>query len=70
MKKAIEKVFKPRKDRTEREGTQPYDVKLKSRIIREYLKGDKSFATLGKKYQINPGIISRWMRVFKNGRPA
>lgn len=70
MKRSIEKVFKPGIDRTKRKGTQPYDSKLKAKIIREYLKGDKSFSTLGKKYNINPGIISRWVRIIKKGRPV
>lgn len=69
MRKSIEKVFKPGKDRTERKSTEPYEGKLKAKIIQEYLKGDKSFAMLGRKYKINPGIISRWVRVIKNGRP-
>lgn len=62
------KVFKPGKARTERKATQPYEGKLKAKVIQEYLKGDKSVATLGKKYNINPGIISRWVRIIKNGR--
>ena len=70
MRKTIEKVFKPGKARVERKGTQPYEGKLKAKIIQEYLKGDKSFAMLGRKYNINPGIISRWVRVIKNGRPV
>ncbi len=68
MKKSIEKVFKKGKDRAVRKSTEPYDVKLKSRIIKEYLKGDKSFAMLGKQYGINPGIISRWVRIVRYGR--
>jgi transposase-like protein len=69
MKEAIGKVFKKGKARSVRSGTEPYDLKLKSKIIKEYLKGDKSYAMLGKQYQINPGIISRWVRIARNGRP-
>lgn len=67
MEKLIKKVFKAGKKTGERKGTEPYDVKLKSKIIRAYLHGDKSFAMLGRQYNINPGVISRWVRVIKNG---
>ena len=67
--KAIGKVFKKGKPRSIRTGTEPYDLKLKSKIIKEYLKGDKSYEMLGKQYKINPGIISRWVRIARNGRP-
>jgi transposase-like protein len=69
MKEAIGKVFKKGKPRSVRTGTEPYELKLKSKIIKEYLKGDKSYAMLGKQYRINPGIISRWVRIARNGRP-
>ncbi len=69
MKEALVKVFKKGKPRTVRTGTEPYDLKLKSKIIKEYLKGDKSYAMLGKQYKINPGIISRWVRIARDGRP-
>ena len=69
MKEAISKVFRKGKPRTIRRGTEPYDLKLKSRIIKEYLKGDKSYAMLGKQYRINPGIISRWVRIARHGHP-
>ena len=68
MKESIAKIFKKGKDRVVRKATEPYDVKLKAKIIREYLKGDKSFAMLGRKYKINSGIISRWVRVVRYGR--
>lgn len=68
MKESIAKIFKKGKDRLVRKATEPYDVKLKAKIIREYLKGDKSFAMLGRKYKINAGIISRWVRVVRYGR--
>ena len=45
-------------------------LELKTKIINEYLKGDKSFRMLSKQYEINPGIISRWVRVAKYGRPV
>lgn len=70
MKEALAKVFKKGKPRSVRKGTEPYDVKLKSKIIKEYLKGDKSYAMLGKQYKINPGILSRWVRIARNGQPV
>jgi len=69
FKEPLSKVFKKGKTRSERKGTEPYDLKLKSRVIAEYLKGDKSFVMLGKQYGINPGILSRWVRVARNGQP-
>ena len=51
-----------------RKGTEPYDLRFKSRIITEYLKGDKSYAMLGRQYKINPGIVSRWVRIARHGR--
>src|SRR5581483_12463462 len=53
-----------------RKSTEPYDLKLKAKIIKEYLQGDVSFAMLSRQYKINPGVISRWVRVVKNGRPV
>ena len=70
MKEALGKVFKKGKPRLVRKGTDPYDLKLKSKIIKEYLKGDKSYAMLGKQFKINPGIISRWVRIARNGQPV
>ena len=70
MKEAISKVFKEGKPRSVRKGTEAYDLKLKSKIIKEYLKGEKSFAMLGRQYKINPGIISRWVRIARCGRPV
>jgi transposase-like protein len=70
MKEALGKVFKKGKQRTVRKTTQPYDLKLKAKIIKEYLKGDKSYRMLGKQYKINPGIISRWVRIARNGQPV
>lgn len=67
MKKAIKKIFRRGKNRSERKGTQPYDIALKAKIIREYLKGEKSFAMLGVQYSIHPGVISRWVRVVRYG---
>jgi transposase-like protein len=69
MKQALGKVFKKGKPRSLRKGTEPYDLRLKSRIITEYLKGDKSFAMLGRQYKLNAGIISRWVRIARQGRP-
>lgn len=70
MRQALEKVFKKGKPRCLRKSTEPYDVRFKTRIITEYLKGDKSYAMLGRQYKINPGIISRWVRIAREGRPA
>jgi transposase-like protein len=70
MKEAIEKVFKKGKPRSVRVGTEPYDLKLKVKIIKEYLKGDKSYRMLGNQYKINAGIISRWVRIARNGQPV
>ncbi len=69
MKEAVGKVFKKGKPGSVRKGMEPYDLKLKSKIINEYLKGDKSYAMLGRQYKINPGIISRWVRIARDGRP-
>lgn len=70
MKRSLEKVFKQGKTREERTSTQPYDVKLKAKIINLYLKGEKSFRMLSKQYGIHPGIISRWVRVVRFGHPV
>lgn len=70
MKEALEKVFKKGKPLSVRNGTEPYDLKFKLKIIKEYLKGEKSYAMLGKQYKINPGIISRWVRIARNGQPV
>ena len=69
MKEAISKVFRKGKPRSVRKSTEPYDLKLKAKIIKEYLKGDKSYAMLGKQYRINPGILSRWVRIARHGHP-
>jgi transposase-like protein len=70
MEKALGKVFKKGQPRSVRRGTEPYDLKLKAKIITEYLKGDKSYAMLGRQYKINPGILSRWVRIARNGQPV
>lgn len=70
MEQLIKKVFVNRRGKGKRKGTEPYEVKLKVKIIKEYLQGDVSFAMLSKRYKINPGVISRWVRVIKNGRPV
>ena len=69
MRQPFKKVFKPGKTNEVRKSTQPYDVKLKAKIINEYLKGEKSFRMLSKKYGMHPGIISRWVRVVRFGHP-
>jgi transposase-like protein len=70
MRHRLNKVFKEGIVRKERRSTQPYSISLKARIIKEYLKGDKSFEMLGKQYEINPGVISRCIRVTKYGHPV
>jgi len=70
MKKTFGKVFKEGKPIEERKTTQPYDVKLKARIINRYLKGEKSFRMLSRQYDIHPGVISRWVRVVRFGHPV
>ena len=70
MKELIGKVFKEGKPRLLRKGTEPYEVKFKAKLIKEYLKGEKSYAMLGRQFNINPGIISRWVRIARNGQPV
>jgi transposase-like protein len=70
MKQSIGKVFKEGVGSGQRRGTQPYCLSLKAKIIKAYLKGDKSFKMLGDQYSIHPGVISRWVRVAKHGHPV
>ena len=70
MEQLVKDLFVKRKGKGKRRGTEPYDLKLKAKIIEKYLAGDASFAMLSKEYRIHPGVISRWIRVIKNGRPA
>ena len=70
MRKTFKKVFKTGKAVGERKSTQPYDVRLKVKIINEYLKGERSFRMLSKQYGIHPGVISRWIRVVRFGHPV
>jgi transposase-like protein len=70
MKKTLSKVFREGKPSGSRKATEPYELKLKARIIKAYLRGEKSFRMLGKQYGINPGILSRWVRVCTNGHPV
>jgi transposase len=70
MRHGLSKVFKKGFVKEKRRSTQPYTIALKAKIIEEYLRGDKSFEMLGKQYGINPGIISRWVRVAKYGHPV
>ena len=67
MDKLIKQVFVNRRGNGPRKGTEPYDVKLKAKIIKRYLQGDVSFKMFSWKYKIHPGVISRWLRVIKNG---
>lgn len=67
MKRELQKVFKEGFAAEQRSSTQPYCLSLKARIIKAYLKGDKSFKMLGDQYGIHPGVISRWIRVAKHG---
>ena len=70
MRYGLSKVFKKGFVKEKRRSTQPYTIALKVKIIEEYLRGDKSFEMLGKQYGINPGIISKWVRVAKYGHPV
>jgi transposase len=70
MRQRLSKVFKEGVVRQQRRSTQPYSISFKAKIIREYLKGDKSFGMLGKQHEINPGVISRWVRVARYGHPV
>ena len=69
MEQLIKDLFIKRKSKGKRKGTEPYDLELKTKIIEKYLEGDTSFAMLSRQYRIHPGVISRWIRVIKNGRP-
>jgi transposase-like protein len=70
MKSRLQKVFKKGVTSGQRRTTQPYCLSLKARIIKAYLKGDKSFKMLGDQYGIHPGVIGRWVRVAKHGHPV
>ena len=70
MEQLIKELFIQRRGRGKRKGTEPYDLELKTKIIEKYLEGDVSFAMLSRQYKIHPGVISRWIRVIKHGRPA
>jgi len=70
MQHLIKDLFVQRKGKGKRKGTEPYDLELNARIIEKYLEGDASFAMLSRQYRIHPGVISRWIRVIKNGRPV
>jgi transposase len=70
MDKLIKSVFVKSKGKGLRKKTEPYDLKLKSKIIERYLQGDISFEMLSKQYKIHPGVMSRWVRVIKKGRPV
>jgi transposase len=70
MKARLQKVFKEGVSSVQRRSTQPYGLSLKAKIIKAYLKGDKSFKMLGDQYGIRPGVISRWVRIAKHGHPV
>ena len=70
MKERMQKVFKEGVASGQRRTTQPYCLSLKGKIIKAYLKGDKSFKMLGDQYGIHPGVISRWVRIAKHGHPV
>ncbi|MFN2441045.1 MAG: transposase, partial [Chitinophagaceae bacterium] len=70
MEQLIKGVFVQRRGKGKRKGTEPYELQLKTEIIKEYLNGDVSFAMLSRRHKIHPGVISRWIRVIKNGRPV
>ena len=69
MYKLIKQVFVKGRGKGPRKSTEPYDLKLKTRIIKKYLQGDVSFKMLSRQYNIHPGVMSRWVRVIKTGRP-
>ena len=68
MEKLIKKVFKEGKPLSKRSGTEPYDARFKAKVIGAYLRGEQSFAMLGRKYKLHPAIISRWVRIVRHGR--
>jgi transposase-like protein len=68
MEKLIKEVFKRGKPLSKRSGTEPYDARFKTKVIGAYLRGEQSFAMLGRKYKMNPGVISRWVRIVRHGR--
>lgn len=70
MEQLIKELFIQRKGKGKRKRTEPYDLELKTKIIEKYLEGDVSFAMLSRQYKIHPGVIGRWIRVIKNGRPV
>ena len=70
MKERLRKVFKEGVASGQRKSTQPYCLSLKAKIIKAYLKGDKSFKMLGCQHGIHPGVISRWVRIVKHGHPV
>lgn len=70
MKVRLKKVFKEGVASGQRNSTQPYCLSLKTKIIKAYLKGDKSFKMLGDQYGIHPGVISRWVRIARHGHPV
>jgi transposase-like protein len=70
MKQRMQKVFKEGVANGQRRTTQPYCLSLKTKIIKAYLKGDKSFRMLGDQYSIHPGVISRWVRIARHGHPV
>src|SRR5690349_8735664 len=70
MKERLRKVFKEGVASEQRRNTQPYCLLLKAKIIKAYLKGDKSFKMLGDQYGIHPGVISRWVRIARHGHPV
>ena len=68
MEKLIKRVFKAGKSVKQRSGTEPYDSKFKTKVIGAYLRGEQSFAMLGRKHNIHPALISRWVRIVRHGR--
>jgi transposase-like protein len=68
MEKLIKKVFKAGKPLKQRRGTEPYDSKFKAKLIGAYLRGEQSFAMLGRKHNIHPALISRWVRIVRHGK--
>jgi transposase-like protein len=58
--------FYKKKGKGKRRNSQPYPIEFKLQIIREYQSSNITFRALSKKYELNPGLISYWVRRFEN----
>lgn len=57
--------FYEKRGRGKRKNTQPYPLAWKLQIISEYKAGNISFVSLGKKHDLNPGLINYWVRKYE-----